>query len=326
MSRIFHALWVCGISAVLMTLADPSTLWAESANRIVAIVADDVITLHELNKKIKELTGFEAEEIRSRDPQKHEEIRRTILDRLIEERIAMEKIRERNIQVTDKEVLEAIERSKKNNHWTDDELMEMLRSKGLTYDDYRLSIKRDIQRSTLINFEVRSRIIVRDEQIEAYYEEHRDLFQREGGIELATIFLLQNNPERPSEMKDVQAIAERVLNAIKNGQDFGELARQYSDGPGAQEGGYLGRFEPGQLEPEVRKVVEETPEGGVGDLIIRPNGIQIIKVLSKFEGGVLPLEKVRDAIYGILFREEIDRRYTTWIQELKEKTYTKILL
>jgi len=324
MARPFIPWLICGVSAVLMGLVGPAGVRAEATNRIVAIVSDDVITLHELNKRIKEITGMEPEEILARDPQMHENLRRTVLERLIEERISMEKTRELGIEVKDSEVKQAIERGKENNHLTDDELMETLKQNGMTYDEYRQKVKEELQRQKLINFEVKSRVLIREEEIEAYYDEHKEDFRREGGIDLATIFLLRNNPNRPAQDLSVEQRAEHILAALKNGESFGQLAKQYSDGPGAEEGGYLGRFDPGELEPELRHIVEETPEGGVSDLIIRPNGIQIIRVLSKFGGGLLPLEKARDAIYGILFREEIDRRYTAWIKDLKEKTYTKI--
>ncbi|MCF8062797.1 MAG: SurA N-terminal domain-containing protein [Deltaproteobacteria bacterium] len=298
---------------------------AETANRLVAVVNDDVITLHELHKKMKEMTGVDPGMLRERNQQQYNDARRMILERLIEDRIALEKIREIGIEVKDGEVDDAIERIKRDNHWSRSELESMLKDKGLTWEEYRQNVKEDLQRYKLVNFEVKSRIIIRDEQVEAYYEEHKERFQRKPGVEIATIFLLRKNPGDAGEPAGLEQEGAALVKQLREGSHFAELARLHSDGPGAEEGGYLGRFDPNQLEPEIRKVIEETPEGGVSEPIIKPNGVQIIKVLDKGGTGVMPLEKVRDAIYRILLREEIDRRYSKWIQGLKEKTYTKVL-
>jgi peptidyl-prolyl cis-trans isomerase SurA len=297
---------------------------AETANRLVAVVNDDVITLHELHKKMREVTGIDPGTLRERSRKQYDEARRVILQRLIEDRIALEKIREIGIVVKDEEVDDAIERIKRDNHWSRSELEAMLKDKGLTWEEYRENVREDLQRHKLVNFEVKSRIIIRDEQIEAFYEKHRDRFQRQPGVELATIFLLRKNP-REGEAADLEREAASLIQQIQEGSSFEELARKHSDGPGAEEGGYLGRFDPNQLEPEIRTVIEQTPEGGVSDPIVKPNGVQIIKVLEKGGTGLMPLEKVRDAIYRILLRQEIDRRYAEWIEELKERTYTKVL-
>ena len=297
---------------------------AETANCLVAVVNDDVITLHELHKKMKEMTGIDPGTLKERSRQQYNDARRMILERLIEDRIALEKIREIGIEVKDSEVDDAIERIKRDNHWSQKELEATLRDKGLTWEEYREKVREDLQRYKLVNFEVKSRIIIRDERIEAYYEEHKERFQRKPGVEIATIFLLREGSGKDGSV-DPERRAASLVRRIREGSDFGELAREHSDGPGAGEGGYLGRFDPKQLEPEIRKVIEQTPEGGVSDPIIKPNGVQIIKVLDKGGTGLMPLEKVRDAIYRILLREEIDRRYVVWIEEPKARTYTKVL-
>ena len=313
--------WLVGTALA----AVPVGAAAETANRLVAVVNDDVITLHELHKKMKEMTGIDPGMLRERNQRQYDDARRMVLDRLIEDRIALEKIREIGIDVKDDEVDDAIERIKRDNHWSRTELESTLREKGLTWEEYRQNVREDLQRYKLVNFEVKSRIIIRDEQIEAYYEEHKDRFQRKPGVELATIFLLRENPGDGGEHAGLERKAAILTQQLREGSDFAELARKHSDGPGAEEGGYLGRFDPHQLEPEIRKVIEQTPEGAVSDPIIKPNGVQIIKVLDKGGTGVMPLEKVRDAIYRILLRKEIDRRYAEWIEELKEGTYTKVL-
>lgn len=298
----------------------------ETCNRLVAVVNEDVITLHELDKKIKVLTGVDAEKIRQKNQLEYQKIQKKVLDRLINERIAQKRIDELQIEISEKEIDESIQRIMEDNQWSREAFLSMLQSKGLSLNEYRKSVKEDLQRRQLINFEVKSKIIIREEQIESYYETHKDRFQRKKGFELASIFLPRNPSKGAEAGPTAQEKAEKILEALRNGADFEAMARRHSEGPGARQGGYLGRFDPGQLDPGIRRIIEQTPEGDVSDLIITPDNIQIIHVISKGGSGIVPLEKVRPTIRRILLNEEIDRRYATWIQELREKTYTKILL
>lgn len=297
----------------------------ETCNRLVAVVNDDVITLHELDNEIKMLTGMDAETIRQKNQSEYQKLQERVLDHLINERIAQKRIDELQIEISEKEIDDRIQRVMEENQWNREEFLATLQSKGLSLDDYRKSIKKDLQRHQLINYEVKSKIIIREEQIENFYEDHKERFQRKPGVELASIFLPGGSSGDAGHATAVQEEAEKILEALRNGADFATMARQHSEGPGARQGGYLGRFDPSQLDPVIRRSIEETPEGGFSDLIIKPDGIQIIHVISKGGSGVLPLEKARPTIRRILLNEEIDRRYAAWIQELRKETYTKIL-
>ena len=91
---------------------------AETCNRVVAIVNDDVITLFELNKRIMEITGLAPVDLRKKSEDRFLETRRRVLDLLVDEKISQGKIKELGIQVTSKQVDEAVERIKKTNQWT----------------------------------------------------------------------------------------------------------------------------------------------------------------------------------------------------------------
>lgn len=299
---------------------------AQTANRIVAFVNDDVITLHELHNKVKEMTGLDALSMRESNPRQYHNTRRMVLDRMIEDRIAEDKIQEMGITVGESEINAAIEGIMRENRWNREQLEEAVSRQGLTWKDYRKRVEKEIQKHRLVEYQVKSRIIIRDESIEAYYEKNRDRFQRQPGIELATIFLFNNNPGDSREAAELEKKAAELLERLRGGADFARMAMVYSDGPAAEEGGYLGRFDLDHLEPEIREVVENTPEGGASDLIVRRNGIQIVKVLDKGGTGDMPLEMARDMIHRILLNEELERRYDRWIGELKERAYTKILL
>jgi peptidyl-prolyl cis-trans isomerase SurA len=298
---------------------------AEIANRVVALVNSELITLYELNKRIRNVTGRDPSDLKVKDERAYLETRRQILDILINEKIALEKVREFGIKVTPKEVDAAIERVKQSNQLTQEDLVANLKNNGMTYEAYQEKIKSDLERAQLINFEVNSKIIIRDEEIKAYYDSHIDQFSSAEKVHLAAIFLKQENPSNEDEALALYRKGEEIASIIKGGENFAKIAKKVSQGPGAEEGGNLGFFKVSNLDPELTKVLKDMSPGDVSRPIIRPSGIQIIQLVGREGGRVRPFEEVRDAIYEILYREEINKRYSSWIKELRESAYLKII-
>ncbi|MDP6178822.1 MAG: SurA N-terminal domain-containing protein [Desulfatiglandales bacterium] len=298
---------------------------SEIFNRVVAVVNDEVITLHELNQKIKKTTGLTPEGLRLRDEGMYLQTRRRILDLMIDDRIAQKKIQELGINVASRQIDEAIEKIKQDNQWTHEDLMAGLKKSRMDFKKYREGIKRDLEHFRLIDFEVKSKIIIREEQVSRYYEKHMEEFTRIGNVHLASIFLMREDPEDEGEMRELYQKGENILSRLKKGEDFGELAKEFSEGPGADDGGDIGLFKTSDLEPKLRKLCKMMPEGGFSDLIIRPNSIQVIKLVKKQKAEIKPLGEVRNAIYGTLFQKEVNKRYSSWIGALRKGSYTKII-
>jgi peptidyl-prolyl cis-trans isomerase SurA len=297
---------------------------AEICNRVVAIVNNEVITLHELNGKIRQLSGVEPSLLEAQNKEGYLDARRKVLDLLIDETIAHDKINEIGIEVTQKELEAAVERIKERNQLTHEDLISGLAGQGLTYEQYLENFKKEMEQMRLIDFEVKSKIIIREESIKQYYDDHGYEFRSHEKVRLAIIILKNENPEGPIA-PSLSMKAEEIVTRIKAGEDFGDLARRYSQGPGAAEGGDLGFFNPAQLDTDLRETIETMAVGEVSGPIVSPAGIQIIKVLEKQETGVKTLEEVRDAIYDALYKEEINKRFSSWIKGLREQAYIKII-
>ena len=298
---------------------------AEVCNRVVAVVNNDVITLYELNIRIKEMTGSAPEELMQKNETMFRDAQRKILELLIDEKIAQAKIKELGIKVADRQVDNFLEKMKRDNQWTQEDLVAGLEKEGLSYEKYRERVRRDIERAQLIEYEVRSKIIIRDEVIQKYYEDHRGTFGIAEKVQLAGIFLMRKNMKSEEEMRELYKKAQDISAKLKAGADFSQMAANYSEGPGANQGGDLGQFTVDHLEAGLKSVVEALPEGGISDPLVRPNGIQIIKVVKKQTGKLRSLEEMKEAIYGILYQEEVNRRYQAWIKELRDSAYTRVM-
>jgi peptidyl-prolyl cis-trans isomerase SurA len=301
------------------------TACGEIFNRVVAIVNADVVTLYELNTRIAELTGMPPEALKRKSESQYLETRRRVLNMLIEEKIAFEKIRELKITVPPKEVDAAIEKVKAQNNMTQEDLVAALKEKGQSFEQYRKMLKKELERVRLINYEVKSNIIITEEELKAYYDEHKDEFSTKGRVHLAMIFLKQEDPGNQRELKELKEKAAGLIKKIKAGEDFGKLAKAFSNGPGANEGGDLGVFKISELNPEMAANIKDLSSGEVGVPIVGPSGIQIVKVVEKDQGGEKSFDQVKNSIRSTLYRKKLDETYSAWIKGLREKAYTKII-
>jgi peptidyl-prolyl cis-trans isomerase SurA len=309
----------------VILLGSTSRVSAEITNRLVAFVNDEVITLYELEKKMGEMTGKKIKDIKVQDEQQYIEIRHEILEDLINEKIAQAKIAELGIKVNEGEIDSYIEDVKTGNQFTQEKLIEELKAQGLTYEKYRESIKKDMERDQLIDYEVKSKAIVREEQITKYYQDHIKEFKTEEKVHLAGIFLMKNNTDNEEESAELTKKAEQILSRLKNGEDFGVLAKEFSQGPGANEGGELGVINTSQINQDMLDIIEKLPEGGISDLINKNDNIQIIKLIKREGGKTTPLEEVKDKIYEKLYSQEINNRFSSWLKELRESSFTKVV-
>jgi len=308
---------------ILFALA-PGYLLAEITNRIVATVNSDIITLHDLNVSIKKLTGSSAKDLQLKNEKEFYEIRRAILDNLVNEKITEQQIIKLGIKVTAKDVEEAIERVKKENNFTQEELIYSLKQEGVSLKEYKDKIEKEIERFRLVDYEVKSKIVLTEEEIKKYYQTHSKEYTEVSKVRLERIFLRVRSPNDKEEIARVKSLGVEILQRLQQGHDFSEMAKIYSQGPAGTEGGNLGWVKVGQLEPTLREKITKLLVGEYTDLDLVPSGFQIIKLAEEKKGGLKPFEEIRDAIYSKLFKEKVEKRYAAWLNKLRKESFIKI--
>jgi peptidyl-prolyl cis-trans isomerase SurA len=314
------------IFSVLFSLLLTQGLFAAEDNRAVAFVNDDVITLYELNSRIEEMTGKTAGELKASNEQDFFKIREQILDIIIEERIIKAKIKELEIETTTEEIDEYMEYVKEENKLTQEELVEQLKHEGLSLEKYREKIKEDLERRQLVGREIREKLVVTEAQIAAYYEANKNKYERPGSAHIASIFLVPTSKGSESELDELQKKGEAIRERISKGEKFEELAREYSNGPGADDGGDLGNIPLTDVDKKILDVINSLKDGEVSNPINMGNRIQIIKLIKKVNTGLTPLDEVSDEIHETLYNNEMERRYKEYMNTLKKESYIKKIL
>jgi peptidyl-prolyl cis-trans isomerase SurA len=314
------------ISSIVFLLLLVQGVLAETGNRVVAFVNDDVITLHELNNRIEELTGKTSEELQSANDQEFFKTRDEILDLIIDERMIKEKAKELEIQITSEDIDNYMEYIKQNNKLTQEQLVEQLKQEGLTYEKFRENVKNNLERRNLIEREITEKLIITEEQVAAYYESNKKAYEKPGTIHIASIFLVPDTPDSQTQLDELKKKGEAIIERISKGEKFEDLAKEFSNGPGANDGGDLGTIPLTDVDPKILDVINSLKDGEVSNPVDMGNRIQIVRLIKKVDTNYTPLEEVKEEINEALYNKEIEKRYKDYIAILRKASYIKKIL
>ena len=196
----------------------------------------------------------------------------------------------------------------------------VLERTGEPAEDLMDRMRENFLSQAVLGQEVSRRVVVSREDIEAYYEEHKNEFVRSEGVRLSQILVsLEGDDE--SQRKTATEVHERV----QRGEPFAEMARRFSDDPATKElGGDIGIYRRGMLREEIENAVFDKGQGHITDLMEVPNGLLILRVDQNFREGLAELEEVQEEIRATisapLFQPEI-RKY---LSELRLESYIEI--
>ncbi len=286
---------------------------ADVRDRIVAVVNTDIIALSELEEEVAEATRqartrFSGDELEQRLRQ----IDYMGLNRMIERKLQLQIAKRRGIKISDEEVQDAVVR---------------LRRVGETpneRDPREVGRIRDqLTAMRLVNQQIRSGLIVSDEEMLRFYQQHQDRFMLPPEVRISQI-LIALNPG--SEMLAVREKARHVFALLQKGERFEELAARYSDGPEGRRGGSLGYILPGDMLPQIQKAIEHLAPGAVTEPLASPIGMHIIRVDDRKPPQFRPYEEVQEGIRNMVLQLKTEDAYLEWIKEQKDKSYIEIRL
>lgn len=320
--------YLAGLSIVALGLAfGGKVAHAETIDRIVAVVNNDIILYSELEEQVNLLLKV-SPNLKLENQQQREEFDREVLRRMIRERLTEQEVKRLNITVSKHDIDVAVENFKKENGFTDDQLKYVLQQEGKTLEEFRENIKTQLERARLIERVLKSKTVVTEEQIDEYLQSHSAAgAAADAGRErrhLAVIFLPVGDKSKENE---VGQLAEDIHKRLEKGDDFGRLAKEYSMGPAAQEGGDIGFIATDELAPVIESATRGLSANAFTEPMKTPQGYYIIKVVEiQREKQEVGNTAARDKARQVLFQQEVDQKYEQWIQELTEKSFIQINL
>ena len=282
-------------------------------NRVVATVDGDPITAHELDRYAADMGAPDVS-------------RQQLLDTLITERLLEKEATARKVTVTDDDVAAYVAEIQKQNGLDEAAFTAALEAQGLTLDAYRARIKDELLKTQLVNQAIRARVNVPHEEVERYYEAHKETYRTGGGRTVRDIFLPVPPGASDAEAAAVEAQARELAASATSERKFAALAREYSKGPGAEQGGVLGTFGPGEMQDEFDRAVFALDVGGVSEPIAAGGGYHVLRVDDEVDAGYRPLKDVEDQIRDELYGKALEERYRDWLaHDLREQHDVEVL-
>ncbi len=304
---------------VLALVAGAAGAHAETLNRIVATIDGEPITQVELEQY--------TEIVKKRPGGEQVTDQKTILDELILDKIIQKQVEVLGIKATDQQIDAYIESIRTRNTLSEEQLLEALKQQGMTWDQYRVQVRSDIERANLINREIRNKVNVSPEEVERYYQAHLEEYGASQKVTARLISFPVSPTASAEEKAAVRAKAEEVQKLAADGGNFAKLAKEHSQGPAADAGGDIGEVVPDEMQPEFAKAAKQLTPGEVSPLIVTPEGFHILKIEKASGDTHRPLAEVSDDIKEKLYREAMESRYDRWLnQDLRSRHHVETFL
>ncbi len=308
------------LAAILFLTASAGWLAADVVEEIYAVVNDEAITGSELKKfEMEMLRSLQAELEGEKLEQALREVKKELLNKFIEQKLLLSKIKEKNYDV-DADVETILQEIKKqNNIASDEDLKSALAREGIAFADWKEMWKERRKQERLIGEEVGSKIKIDNPQIMEYYRKNAAQYTVPAEMTLNCIYLKKNaDGTRPQEKMD------RVSSELTPGL-FAEVAKKHSELPGAAESIALGKFKKGELDKNLEAAALTLKKDEYSGWIETENGWYIIQLAEFSAEKLREVKDVREDIIQTLREAEQQVKVKDYLAQLKKESYIKIL-
>jgi peptidyl-prolyl cis-trans isomerase SurA len=292
-------------------------------DKVVAVVDKEVITWSELYKAM----SFEYESsLRGLNPEEKKRYLETVqvdfLDKLITMRLQLEEAKKAGFSVNDSEAKAAIDDIRSQYKLSEDQFREALKKEGFNYDDYFQRITNQILINKVVYNEVRSKIVISDEEVETYIKEHREELPMSLTFKLSEIQF--KKPVGEKEESEVNALVDQIYKKISDGIKFSDIISEFVSNPRVKFAGETDYIQASDLREELLKNIKGLEEEAVSSPIYTEDGVFIIKIVKK--ESPVSHDALRDNIRKTLMEKKTEASYLQWVKKLRQKAFIEIKL
>lgn len=316
---------------------------------IIARVNNQIITRSEFARSKDQL----KDEVKQQDPnnadQAYTEREKDVLRDLIDQQLLLEKGKDLGI-TGETDLVKQLDQMRKDMKLDSLEALEKEAEKqGISWEDFKQTQKNQIITRKVIGEEVGSHLSIAKDDEQKFYDEHKSEMEQPEYIRLSEILVAPktSEPAKPAadaksdtattpaqdaakQAEDAAALsaaeakANDLLKQIHDGANFEDVAKKYSDGPSASDGGALGMFKRGQLAKELEDKTFAMKTGDVSDVIRTKQGYVILKVVDHQQAGIPPMKDVLPKIEDALYYQKLQPALRTYLTKLREEAYIDI--
>jgi peptidyl-prolyl cis-trans isomerase SurA len=292
-------------------------------------VNNEIITRSELDRAKAAAADDAREECNGRCTPEQlqvaiEDSQKFALRDLINQSLLAQRGKDMDINVQPELVKQLDQIRQKNNLKDMDDLEKAISAQpGMNWDDFKTNIQNHLLTQEVIRREVGSHITISNEDTKKYYEEHKKDFVRPEQVALSAIEI-KTEGKKESEIPELKAKAQKLHDRVVEGEDFAELAKRFSDGATAQQGGYLGEYKRGELSKELEDIVFKMQRNQLTDVIETKQGFLVLKVLEHYDEGEQPFNKVENEIQERLYNQKMEPALREYLKTLREQSYVVV--
>lgn len=276
-------------------------------DRVVAAVNEEIITMSDLQREMAS---------RKQEAKASAQNERLVLEDMIDRKLQMAAAKRSGIEVTDKELSEAIADILKRNNFDDATFAAALAKEGLTLEQYRIEFREQITLARLFNKNVRSGVAIDEAEARAFYDRNPKNFSLPPEMRVRQIYLTLPDNATPAQAAAVGDKAAAVHERAKKGEDFVRLVQEVSQGATVKQDGDLGFMQQEHALPEIIEAIKNLKPGEISKPFVCAGGYNILK-LEELRTPVRPFEKVKEEILKALYEQKVENTYRSWLQTLR---------
>ena len=289
---------------------------------VIVHVNDQIISRSDLERAVQQLSQ-EAQQSNA-TPAEVADRQKNLLRDMIDQQLLLSRAKELNLNV-DAEVIRRLDDIRKQNHMeTMDDLERAARAQGVSYEDFKAQIRNQLLTQQVVRDEVGRRLQMTQSQEQAYYEAHKQEFAQPEQIRLSEILIPTAADANDAAVAQAQAKADQVAAKLKAGDKFEDLAKTYSGGQTAAQGGDLGLYKRGALAKVLEDQTFDLKAGESTAPIRTRQGFVILKVTEHDAAGVPPLKDVEPQVQEAMYSEQMQPALRAYLTKLREDSYVEI--
>ena len=251
------------------------------------------------------------------DPEQKKKIEEAAQNQLISAEVLYQTAKKEEVPELDKKVQAKFDEGKARFPANED-FEKALKENGLTIQELKDLLRRDIVISSYVEKQVTSKITITAEQVKKFYDENSDKFKKPESVHASHILIGVDPKATPEEKQKAKLKADDLLKQVKAGADFAELAKKDSTCPSAKNGGDLGEFGRGQMVKPFEEAAFDLKVGETSAVVETQFGYHIIKSTGKTEAGTVPFDQVKGKIEEYLKGMELQKQVIAKVDELKK--------
>lgn len=311
--------WRLLIVLTLITLASPAYVGeSQSAEQKVAVVNGTVIKQAEFDSEMNRVLERLQRTGRIPNDLERSQIKKQVLENLIARELLYQESQKKGIKVDQKEI-EAQLTALKGRFPSEVEFKNALSTANLTEADLRFQFERDVAIRKLLDDQIGGKSTVSEKESRAYYDGNLESFKKSEQVRASHILIKVDPGADEAKKAEARTKIESLQAKLKNGEDFGALAKEYSEGPSGPKGGDLGFFGRGQMVKPFEETAFSMKPGQVSGMVETRFGYHLIMVTERTPESTLSYEEVKDRLEQYLKQQKVQEEIAAYVENLKSK-------